>query len=392
MRAWQAIVLAVFAATAGLATGSTPVQIAALALVAIILIGVIYRALLRGDVRSERAIGDPVVPWGDVFEQRITLTNSSRLPIPAIRVTDETTLPDHPHGYVTSLGAGKSVTWEVGVPCTARGRYVLGPVIAAMSDPLGLFPVERLLGARSSLLVLPRWVPLARSALKLDGFMPGEAKGRRRGDSPPAVVSVREYAEGDSVSSIHWPATARAGTLMTKLFDPEVQTTLWLALDLDGDLDADVEELIVTAAASLGIYGVRKANLRVGLVASGSVSATVPAERGRAHQYLLQEVLAEVHAGAGASLQDALAAIDRQLGPGQVLVLLTARGPGAWQAWLDRLGRRGVATRVVEVLPAGDETLHGWPVPTIRLPVGVGDPAREGELAAALEGTTHAAR
>jgi uncharacterized protein (DUF58 family) len=330
-----------------------------------------------------------VVAWGGVFPQRIELVNHSRLPIPAIRISDHSTLPDHPHGYVTSLPARGTITWEIELSCEQRGRYRLGPVQAHMSDPLGLFPVQRQLGVASSVLVLPRWVPLKRSAIKLDGFMTGEARGRQQTESPPTVASVRDYAAGDSLSAIHWPASARIGHLMTKQFDPLVQTTLWIALDLDGALPRAAEELLVTVTASLGIYALQRAQLRVGLLASGSVPVTVAAERGRSHQYRLQEVLAEVHPGTERLLSDELATLDRQLGPGQVVTLITARGPAVWGAWVERLVKRGVATRVVEVVSTGEDDVtpaNGWTVPHMWVPLALGDPAREMALITQLEG------
>jgi uncharacterized protein (DUF58 family) len=380
MRGWQAILLALLAGVVGLATGSRPIQTAALALLAVLAISGRYRLLLVGDIHSAREVGDEIIPWGDTFSQRITLSNRSRWHIPMIRVTDATLLPDHPHGYVTSLGGRRSVTWEVAVPCTSRGRYRLGPVNADMSDPLGLFPIRREVGPASSLLVLPRWLPLRRCALRLDGFMPGEARGRR-GESPPAAASAREYAMGDSISAIHWPATARANQLMTKLFDPEVQTTVWLALDLDGAMPRDTEELLVTAAASIGIYALHRANLRVGLIASGDVPAQLASERGKAHQYRLQEVLAEVHAGSSAALGDQLATHDHRFGPGQVLVLVTARGPDAWETWLSRASRRGMAVRVVAVR----DEIARWPVQALHLHPSLADQNNQTELSRRLE-------
>ena len=381
MRAWQALLLTLMAGTLGLATGSRAIEIPALALVVVLVIGGGYRILMAGDVHGTRALSDDIVAWGDTFTQQITLTNRALLRIPSIRVTDQSTLPDHPRGYVTSLHARRSVTWDVEVPCRTRGRYRLGPVAASMSDPLGLFPVTRTIGTTTSMLVLPRWVPLRRSALKLDGFMAGEARGRRRGESPPAVTSIREYTAGDSLAAIHWPASARAGQLMTKLFDPDIQTTLWLALDLDGALPAQAEELLVTSATSIGIYGLGRGSLRVGLVASGTVPVQLSAERGRPHQYRVQEVLAEVHAGTAALLRDQMAGVDRQLGPGQVVVLLTTRGPDEWGPWLDRLARKGVAARVV----ACSQEPMRWSVPTIHLTPSLSDPEKESALIQALE-------
>lgn len=393
MRAWQAALLALIAGVIGLATGGRPIEVASLALFVVLGIGAVYRKLQVGDIRSERRIADSVIPWGSIFTQQITITNESLLGVPALRISDQSTLPEHPHGYVTSLRAKRAITWDVAVPCYTRGRYRLGPVEAHMSDPLGFFPVRRMLGTSTSVLVLPRWVALKRSTLKLDGFMVGEARGKRRGDSPPTVSSVREYTNGDSVSSIHWPASARAGQLMTKVFDPQVQTTVFLALDLDGNLAHDVEELLVTATASLAMYALRQANLRVGLIASGTLDVVVPAERGKPHQYRVQELLAEVHAGGEVRLSDQLARADRSLAVGRVVILVTSRRPDVWAGWIHQIRRKGVALRVVGIYgeATDGESANGhaegdhWPVPSVKLPVALADPGRDRDLIRYLE-------
>jgi uncharacterized protein (DUF58 family) len=393
MRGWQAFLLAIIAGIIGLATGSRIADIAACALLGVVLVGVAYRFFAVGDVQGIREIADNAVVWGDVLTQRVALTNASWLSIPAIRVTDLSTLPEHPGGYVTNLKARRSIVWEVEIPCRHRGRFRIGPIETHMSDPLGLFPMRREVGKTSSVLVLPRWVPLTHSALKLDGFMPGEARGRMRGESHPTVTSVREYVAGDTLATIHWQASARANQLMTKLFDPEVQTTLWLALDLDGALSAEAEELLVTATTSLGMYALHQANLRVGLTASGDLPVMLPAERGRPYQYRLQEVLAEVHQGQRGALAEQLTQVDRRFGPGQAVVLLTTRGADTWGSWLGRLARQGVAARVVEVATGADRARvsgeHGWSVPCVRLPVELANPVLESTLIGYLEGHAH---
>jgi uncharacterized protein (DUF58 family) len=389
MRGWQTVVLALIAGTIGLATGSRPIQIAALALATLLIVGIGYRMLLVGDVAGSREVSDSIVSWGEALTQRITLTNRARLGIPAIRIIDQSTLPDHPRGYVTALQAKRTITWELDIPCQRRGRYRLGPVEAHMSDPLGMFPVRKSVGEVTSVLVLPRWVPLKRTALKLDGFMPGEARGKRRGESPPSVVSIREYNTGDSVSAIHWPATVRSGQLMTKLFDAEIQTTLWMALDLDGNVATDEEELLVVIATSLGIYAMHQANLRVGLVASGEAPIMMPSERGKRHQYRLQELLAEARSGTHAQLANQFNRMEQKLGPGQVVTLITSRGPDAWGVWLQHLMRRGVAVRVVHVQAgtgAGMEPSAAWPVPSIWVPMSMLSLDQQGALISRLEG------
>jgi uncharacterized protein (DUF58 family) len=388
MRAWQAITLVTIAGFLGLATGNRMIQMTLLVLLAMLGIGIIYRFLARADVQGAREISDPIVAWGSDFDQKIILTNTSRLAMPAVRVIDESTLPEHPSGYVTNLMPRRSITWDISVPCTTRGRYRLGPVQMFMSDPLGLFPVERTIGTTSSMLVLPRWVHLNRTALKLDGFLPGEAQGRRRGESPPNVTSVRDYVPGDSVAAIHWPASARTGKLATKLFAPEVQTNVWLALDLDGEMGQETEELLVTVTASLAMYGLQKANLRVGLVASGLFPITIPSERGRPHSYRLQEILAEVHCGTEGSLLDQVNTIDGRLGPGTVVVLVTSRTNDLWNGWLGHLMRHGVAARVIHIINQNDQVDTNWPISSVTLPSFLSDPIHERTLVSFLEGVS----
>lgn len=383
MRWWQATLMLVVAAAVGLATGSRPFLVAGLALVLLLVVGVWYRRLLVAEVIGRRLTSTPVVNWGDMFVHTILFENRSHLLIPAVRVLDETSLPEHDHGYVASIPPRSTVTWELpGVPCTERGRYQVGPTVAHMTDPMGLFVVERLIAGKTSVLVLPRWVHLRRSALALDGFMPGEARGRRRGESPPAVTGLRDYVAGDSLAAIHWPASVRAGHLMTKLFDPEVQTTLWLALDLDATLGKPREELLVTAATSLGMYALRRAGLRVGVFVGGSVRVGLVAERGHRQQVQLLEYLAEVRSGDAVELSAVLRQYDRWIGPGHVVVLFTDRGPDVWGSWLQHFMRRGIAPRVV----SAHDGARGWDVPYVALPETLADPDHAQELVRALEG------
>ncbi len=384
MRGWQATGAALIVGAVGLAQGNRIAEVIALALMASVLIALGYRLVLTGDVQTERQVPAQIVPWGDQLAQSLTLKNRARMRIPAIQVTDGATLPEHPAGYVASLGARKDITWSFRVTCRHRGRWRLGPVDVQMGDPFGIFPVRRRVGAVSSVLVLPRWVPLSRCGLKLDGFLLGEARGQRRGESPPAVTSVRPYAPGDSISAIHWRSSARSGQLVSKLFDPDVQTVLWLVLDLDGTVVPDAEELLVTATNSLALYALRQANLRVGLVASGATPIYVGADYGRGQQQHLQEVLAEAHAGTAISLSQQFGRLDRQIGPGQTVVLCTAQEPEAWHGWITRLARRGIALRVIHAADGAD---RAWSVPAIRLPLTLADPARQEELITLLEGS-----
>jgi uncharacterized protein (DUF58 family) len=427
-RAWPArqpvllvVPLALLAGGAALATGNRTWQSAALGIGTALVLAAVYRLMYGGDVQASRSLSTPLVTWGHTLTQTIALTNRSRVQLAAVRVEDQSTLPQYPSGYVTTLPPRQTMTWEVAVPCRTRGRYQLGPVTTHTSDPLGLFPAVRTLGEAASVVVLPRWVPLGRCVLPLDGQLAGEARGRHRGEAPPTLASVRDYTAGDPLAAIHWPASARTGQLMTKLFAPEVQTPVWLLLDLDrepGGLgqarrkdapgrDArqvqipshDEGELLVTLTTSLALYALQRAHLRVGLMVLGMPAALVLPERGKLQAHRVMEVLAEVQPGTCFTRADLVARLDRGLGTGHVLVLLTARGPARWEAWLGRLRRRGVAPRVLHVVSSQPEPADreaptsrlargepAWSVPTLDVPLTLGEPAQHAALREYLEG------
>jgi|GEM_PF-6737069 len=384
MRGPQVVLLLGVAIVAGLGTGSRLLILIAIILAVLLVIALIYRFLAIGDVQGERLLLDDVVIWGQRLQQRISIHNRSRLSIPSIRVTDQSTLPEILGGFVTQLRAKRNVTWEVDIPCRHRGRYQIGPITVHMSDPFGLFPTKREVGQRLSFLVLPRWVAIRRCALKLDGLATGEIRGRLRGEAPPHVNSIREYVPGDSQAAIHWPSVARTGRMMTKLYAPEVQTRLWLAVDLDGAMASNVEELLVTAATSLGLYALRQGNLQVGLVASGAVAGTLQAGRGNHHQYHLQEILAEIHPGTKVALSQAFLKVERHIQPGHVIILFTRHSPEQWHDFINRMVSKSVAVRVVQVIK-DEVSVQLWSVPSIQLPLSLNEPMNEMHLIAALE-------
>jgi uncharacterized protein (DUF58 family) len=384
VRWWQASLLSLLVGTLGLATGNVVVEKCSLALMLLLLLALFTRLVRTGRVEGERRLSASVIPWGGALTQHFSLTNASRVRVTRARVIDYATLPEHPRGFVAALPGHRSITWSVTVPCRVRGRYQLGPVEVTTSDLLGLFPAVRQAEAETSVLVLPRWVPLVRCCFSLDGALPGDLPGTRRGEVPPAVAGVRAYQPGDSLARIHWRASARSGTLQSKQFDPEVQTTVWLGLDLDGQVPGEREELLVTATASVAVFALQQGSLQVGLVASGTGPLTLLPERGHRHRQRLLELLAEAHAGGNEPLGERLARLDRYLGPQHVLFLLTAQPAQRWLRGLEQMQQRGLAVRVIFVGPPdGDQA--GWPVPQITLPVHLADPARSEELIAFLE-------
>ncbi|MEO1084630.1 MAG: DUF58 domain-containing protein, partial [Acidobacteriota bacterium] len=163
-----------------------------------------------------------------------------------------------------------------------RGLFRVGPTVAESSDPLGLVRRYHVDGKASFLTVLPR--PVAMGQGWPLGHQPIHQVPRRRSllEDPSRFRGVREYRRGDSLKRVHWRASARSGRLQVKLFEPSVLDGALLVPDMSLRADAEVdeaaggvdpvEELLITAAASVGHY-VLNGSQAVAVLSNGADAA-----------------------------------------------------------------------------------------------------------------------
>lgn len=215
---------------------------------------------------------------GDFFEEKFTVTNSSRMPVPLVEVDEDTDLPGYRNKVSFNLASNGGVyQWRTRPTFQRRGQYCVGVVNVKVTDPLGLFPTVERLGELQYVVVYP-------TPLELPNFqiIPRQEPGQnlRRwfaSESGPSASRVREYVSGDSLRRIHWQTTAHTGRLVVKEFDPDRSffafKEIWLVLDMAGatrlgEGEENTEEYSVTIAASLARKYIDSGK-RVGLIASG---------------------------------------------------------------------------------------------------------------------------
>jgi uncharacterized protein (DUF58 family) len=169
---------------------------------------------------------------------------------------------------------------------------------------------------------------------------------------------VREYRQGDSLRHVHWPSTARYGSLVVREFEQERPARLVVVVDTWGDAalagDESALDVCCSAAGSVALAAMA-AGHRVQLAAARDGEIAPPADVDRRAALV---ALAELRAPGGMSLPVALeTAAAGARGAAAWLVAFPTWRPNGGRALVDAvtsLGHGGrVAAAVVEA-PRGN--------------------------------------
>jgi len=156
--------------------------------------------------------------------------------------------------------------WRIGVPVSlgkdehtattqlhdvSRGLLTVGPVTERHTDYFGMAYRDRVANTTSSTLILPQVVEI-----HLPRWFAGEPQHSTALTQGHEELShLREYAPGDDHRRIHWPSTAKHGTLLFRVEQDPSEPVLAVILDdsLQGlhlDTATTVAASIATAAAT----------------------------------------------------------------------------------------------------------------------------------------------
>ncbi len=308
---------------------------------------------------------------GQIFEERIEVTNHSRLPRLWLAISDESGMVGVKGSRVISyLKSKETRSYFVRTRLIKRGYYSLGPTRILAGDPFGLFSVEKNFPANEYLLVYPMTVDLEGFPNPAGWISGGEAIRRKTHQITPNAAGVREYIPGDPMSRIHWLSTARRNRLMAKEFELDPLAEVWIWLDASkgnqyGELTYKIDfhprelwrpvvklpiapttfEYQIVTAASLAKYFLRLGRA-VGLVSKGNNFYVLPAERGYRQLGKLLEVFAILEAEGDLPLPVLVESQGKLLPRGSTAILINASldmGLSQSAALLAGLGHRPIA-------------------------------------------------
>lgn len=240
----------------------TNVQAGWLFVLAAFLIG----AVIAGWVMPGRMLRGLEISRGaptEVRQDREALIEVSILNISkGMRVSIEV---DDPHVagarlFAPLLGPGQLIEIATLRLARRRGLFEDTRVTISTTAPFGVAKRSREVAVAGSTLVLPAVVdleglPFIQPTPALDSAIHTVP---RRGQGPE-YLGVREYRTGDSMRHVHWPSTARTGTIMVREFEHETTRRLAIVVDSSRDSGPDPKrawtslDRCCSAAASIAL-------------------------------------------------------------------------------------------------------------------------------------------
>jgi uncharacterized protein (DUF58 family) len=269
------------------------IQSGLLAYAMYVLLGVLLltRLLTReGLSRAEavRVVSAEEVEAGERVEVEVTVRNAGRLPLPWVLLEDQLpafALQQRPPRLrvkgkrlqIRLLRAGQETTLRYKVECTLRGFYQIGPLVLESGDLFGLHRRYRVVAPPAYVMVYPKVVPLLGYDIASRRPIGDVRLVHRLYEDPTRIAGVRPYQPGDPLNRVHWRATARAGRLHAKVYDPSTLAGATILLDFHQAGypprgEPHRSDLAVTTAASLA-HAVSQLGQQVGLVTNGGDAA-----------------------------------------------------------------------------------------------------------------------
>ena len=178
---------------------------------------------------------------------------------------------------ITALGTNETHLIQYRITFKQRGYYQLGPLLVETGDLFGLHRTFRIITDPDFVLVIPQVIPLRHYQIASKRPI-GEIRiAHRLFEDPTRIAAVRPYQPGDPLNRIHWSASARTGTLHSRIYDNSCVAGATLLLDFhdkafQGSGSNVATELAVTTAASLA-NALFEEGHQVGLVCNGRDAA-----------------------------------------------------------------------------------------------------------------------
>lgn len=287
---------------------------------------------------------------GDKFSEQFTITNKSPFPALAVTVIDHSNFPGYKSSVAWPVGGRFDRLWFMDSYCSKRGLYNVGPTEIHTQDPFGIFEVNILAPYTKEILITPPIVPLRQIAITAGDLHGNGGIKAKMFERTVTAGSVREYASGDSLFSIHWLTTARRDDLFVRTYDQQPSSDWWIILDMDRFVQVgrgldSTEEYATILAASLADRGLKE-NRAVGLLSEGRKPVWLPPKTGSGQRIEIMHALAVANLG-HLTLKNLLTKAPQFIGRKSSAIIITSSVNPEWLAALTTIKQRGITPTVL---------------------------------------------
>jgi uncharacterized protein (DUF58 family) len=339
----------------------------------------IYALFVLDHISIERKFRNRRWHVSDRFDEEITVTNRSILPVFWMEICDKSGIRRKPYHHIAGVFKrhGKHTFQSTSI-LERRGKVMLGPIEISTSDPMACFTVSKPVPMNGAIIVRPYRVDLATGKIRKMDTESGRMARFTLQHSDIISSSVRPYMEGDPLNRIHWATTARRGKIHSRHQDLSIEQTMWILLDcqssahiaLEGSalsesngegvmetnfrLPRDTFETAVSIACSIADSWLRK-GIAVGMALNQQPEYLLNPGHGTRQITEIIETLTYVKASSPYPVSQMLRNLSGRINSGQVCYLVTTN-PSAdlIQACHEALNRR-IDLRIVTINKLGYE-------------------------------------
>jgi uncharacterized protein (DUF58 family) len=184
---------------AGLLLGTHALLSVGVVLIALPMLARLAAGRARYRLSCVRTISPAHVPVGHTATVTLRLENASRLPTGLMLAQDTVpyALGTRPRYVLDGIERGGVRELTYPIRSDLRGKYEIGPLEIRIADAFGVVELGRSFSARSTLVVTPKIVPLARAVVSSSWAGDGDGRTRTAAAAGEDDVIPRSYRNGD---------------------------------------------------------------------------------------------------------------------------------------------------------------------------------------------------
>lgn len=295
--AW--LLLSLFLSAAGLVLNNPSLTAASLFMFLIALSTWLWNRLSLFGLHYKRRFSHQRAFVGETIDLTLTVRNQKFLPLTWITITDQFAvglpLCDQEIVLNRTTNKGEFITfWMTGpfqrlerhfqITCAQRGFHHYGPARLNSGDAFGFFSAQAIQQDEATVIVYPQLYTAADLNLPAKNPFGPLVAPRRLIEDPLRTVGIRNWQPQDTIRRIHWKATARHQTLLSRAYEPSEEQQVLIFLNVatmrrhwQGHFPKLMERVISVAGtlASLSL----ESRIPTGLIANGRLPGSDQALR-----------------------------------------------------------------------------------------------------------------